>query len=194
MVWHTLNAFDDQGTIVVDVCQQQSPAFPRADGQPTNEQELRQYLTRWTFEVGRSGAAFKSSRLSELVCEYPRFDERRAGRSYRHAYFACDGGAGTGDMHHRGIAHFDHDTGAMSAYHAGPHCSVSEPVFVPVAPNADEGDGYVLSVIFDEDHNRSHLAILDARRVEDGPIARALLDHRVPGGFHGLWRSNESIA
>jgi carotenoid cleavage dioxygenase len=186
MVWHTLNAFNDRNTIGVDVCRQHAAAFPRADGRSNDDHELQQRLTRWTIDR----ETFASSRLSDVVCEYPRFDERRAGLSVRHAYFACAGGPGTGDLFHRGIAHFDHVTRQMAVHHAGPDCSVAEPVFVSKAPDADEGGGYLLSVIFDERRNRSHLAIFDALHVERGPIARAFLDHRVPGGFHGIWREH----
>ena len=31
--------------------------------------------------------------------------------------------------------------------------------------------------------------ILDAENIDAGPLARAMLDHRVPFGFHGNWRS-----
>jgi carotenoid cleavage dioxygenase-like enzyme len=71
---------------------------------------------------------------------------------------------------------------------AGPRRAVAEPVFVPGRESAPEGDGYLLTNVFDEERSASHLAILDASEVERGPIARAHLDHRVPVGFHAIWR------
>ena len=65
----------------------------------------------------------------------------------------------------------------------------AEPVFVPRHRDAREGEGYLLTNVFDEDRNASYLAIFDAEDIERGPIAQAHLDHRVPVGFHGLWRS-----
>ena len=56
-----------------------------------------------------------------------------------------------------------------------------------MADGHGEGDGHVLTVIYDERRNASHLAVLDARTIEAGPVALARLDHRVPMGFHGLW-------
>jgi carotenoid cleavage dioxygenase len=50
-----------------------------------------------------------------------------------------------------------------------------------------EGDGWLLATVFDAARNASHLAILDAQRVEAGPIACARLNHRVPAGFHGTF-------
>jgi carotenoid cleavage dioxygenase len=161
--------------------------FPLADGSPTDPRRATQLLTRWEFDWGKPGS-FTTERLNDERCEYPRIDERRLGSSYRHGYVACIGGPGSDDIFHRGIGHFDHTTGKMRVYAAGPRCAVAEPVFVPRHRDAEEGEGYLLTNVFDEGRNASHLAIFDAEDIERGPIARAHLDHRVPVGFHGLWR------
>jgi carotenoid cleavage dioxygenase len=106
---------------------------------------------------------------------------------------ACIGGPGSDDIFHRGIGHFDHATRHMHIYAAGPRLAVAEPVFVPARRGSREGEGYLLTNVFDEDRNASHLAIFDAEQIENGPIARAHLDHRVPVGFHGYWRA-ESLS
>jgi carotenoid cleavage dioxygenase-like enzyme len=187
MVWHLMNAYNDGNQIVVDVCQQSVPVFPFADGTPTNYASAKQYLTRWKIDFG-GAREFRAEGLTDVVCEYPRFDERRAGLSYRHGYVACEGGPGTDDIFQRGIGHFDHASGTMRIYSAGPRRAVAEPVFVPRSPDSAEGEGYLLTNIFDEECNASHLAIFDAQNIERGPIARAMLDHRVPVGFHASWR------
>jgi carotenoid cleavage dioxygenase len=188
MAWHTLNAFNDGDRVCIDLCEQRAPAFPAADGTAADESSLRQYLTRWTID-GPGSNAFTVTRLSDIVCEYPRIDERRTGLTYRYGYVACAGGPGTGDLFQRALARFDHADGSMTTFHAGPDAAVSEPVFVARPGGSDEADGYVLATVFEERRNASHLAIFDARRIGDGPIARAYLDHRVPLGFHGSWRA-----
>jgi carotenoid cleavage dioxygenase-like enzyme len=187
MAWHSMNAFNDGDRIVVDVCAQDAPMFPFADGSPPDPRRATQLLTRWEFDFGKPGS-FATERLSEERCEYPRIDERRRGHSYRHGYVACLGGPGSGDNFHRGIGHFDHQTREMRIYAAGARCAVAEPVFVPRSHDAREGEGFLLTNIFDQDRNASHLAIFEAERIELGPLARAHLDHRVPVGFHGQWR------
>jgi carotenoid cleavage dioxygenase-like enzyme len=187
MAWHSMNAFNDGDRIVVDVCQQAAAAFPLADGSMPDQSKTSQYLTRWTFDWSKAGG-FEMERLSEVRCEYPRIDDRRTGLNYRHGYLACEGGPGSGDPFHRGIAHFDHLTRRMRTYCAGPRCAVAEPVFVAKSPDAEEGEGYLLTNIFDEQRNTSHLAIFDAGDIERGPVARAHLDHRMPVGFHACWR------
>ncbi len=189
MAWHQMNAFNEHDRIVVDVCQQDVPLFPLADGSPTDPRHATQYLTRWEFDWAGISSRFAVERLSDERCEYPRIDERRIGLSYRHGYVACIGGPGSDDIFHRGIGHFDQATKQMRVYAAGPRCAVAEPVFVPRNRDARDGDGYLLTNIFDEDRNASHLAIFDAEEIERGPIARAHLDHRVPVGFHGLWKA-----
>lgn len=190
MVWHLMNAFNEHDRIVADVCQQEVPVFPFADGSPTDHKEASQYLTRWEFDWAKPGS-FTVERLSDERCEYPRIDERRTGLTYRHGYVACIGGPGSDDIFHRGIGHFDHATRQMRVYSAGPRCAVAEPIFVPKQGSGQEGEGYLLTNIFDEERNASHLAIFDAEQIERGPIARAHLDHRVPVGFHASWRSDE---
>jgi carotenoid cleavage dioxygenase-like enzyme len=190
MVWHPMNAFNEDDRIVIDVCQQDVPLFPFADGSSTDPQHATQRLTRWEIDWTKPGS-FEAVRLSDERCEYPRIDERRTGLSYRHGYVACNGGPGSDDIFHRGIGHFDHSTGQMRTYSAGPRCAVAEPVFLPRNGDAREGEGYLLTNIFDEDRNASHLAIFDAEQIENGPIARAHLDHRVPVGFHGTWKPSD---
>ncbi len=187
MAWHSMNAFNDGDRITVDVCQQAAAAFPLANGSMPDQRKTSQYLTRWTFDWSKAGG-FEMERLSDVRCEYPRIDERRTGRNYRHGYLACEGGPGSGDPFHRGIAHFDHLTRRMRTYSTGPRCAVAEPVFVAKNRDAQEGEGYLLTNIFDEQRNASHLAIFDAEDIERGPVARAHLDHRVPVGFHACWR------
>ena len=191
MAWHSMNAFSKGERIFIDVCQQEAPAFPPAHGPMPDPSSLRQYLTRWTIDRSE-GEEFGMQRLSEVVCEYPRIDERRAGLAYRYGYVACIGGPGTDDMFHRAIGRFDHDTLELQTFHFGDRCAVSEPVFVAKAQSAGEGEGYLLATVFDEARSASHLAVLDAQHVEDGPIARADLDHRVPMGFHGSWRQAQA--
>lgn len=187
MVWHVMNAFQSAGRLVIDLCQQDAAAFPTPDEAPPVQADLRQFLTRWTIDLEGEGPV-AARRLSDVDCEYPRIDERRAGLPYRYGFVAAEGGPGTGDLLHRAIGRFDHVVGEMSLWRAPGGQSVSEPVFAPRPGAEREGDGWVLAVVFDPHRNASHLAVLDAERLADGPIARARLGHRVPAGFHGSFR------
>ena len=58
-----------------------------------------------------------------------------------------------------------------------------EPVFVPRSEK--EGDGYLLTVVYRTNEDRSDVVILDAENIEAEPIAIIKIPHRIPFGFHG---------
>lgn len=187
MAWHMMNAFNERDRIFVDVCPQEAPMFPTADGAPPSEAKAAQFLTRWELDWTKPGHC-AARRLGEKPCEYPRCDERRTARAYRFGYVASFGGPGTGDIFQRGLGRYDHDNESWEFWSAGERAAVAEPVFVPARADAPEGEGFVLTNVFDGTRNTSHLAILDAQAIERGPIARAHLDHHVPVGFHAAWK------
>ncbi len=176
----------EDGRIVLDLCQQAAAAFPTADGAPPNEKSLRQFLTRWTIDAD---GAVETEQLSDLVCEYPRMDDRWTGLKHRFGYFAAEGGPGTGDLCHRAIAVWDGAEGSMSCWRAGPQCAVSEAVFVPRKGSHTEGDGYLLGDALRCPDNTSSVLVFDAMDVVGGPIAHAFLSQRVPAGFHGSFHA-----
>ena len=66
---------------------------------------------------------------------------------------------------------------------------VHEPVFVPRKPTAAEGDGWIVTLVYDQVRNLSDFVVLDTDDISKGPIARAELPVRVPFGFQGSWRN-----
>ena len=89
------------------------------------------------------------------------------------------------------VAHHNFTTGRREQYELPEGDVTGEPVFVPASPDAAEGEGYLLSVVYRARDNRSDLAFFDAQNLPDGPIATAELPHRVPYGFHGNWKYND---
>ena len=63
----------------------------------------------------------------------------------------------------------------------------AEPVFVPSEGANDEDEGYLLSLVYDQETDKSDLIILNAQEVSSGPLAKVHLPQRVPFGFHGDW-------
>ena len=188
-VFHPMNAHTDGDTVVCDVCEcEAAPLFPLPDGTPGDPEKAIPRLTRWTFDMSRNSDDYKSERLSDVACEFPRLDERRAGLSYRYGYVACDTKQQVRVGGFNAIARVDHRTGRMETYDVGPGCATNEPIFVARTDDAAEGDGFLLANVYDDNRKASHLVILDAQNVGAGPIATAYLDHRVPFGFHGNWR------
>ncbi|MFO1013794.1 MAG: carotenoid oxygenase family protein [Caulobacteraceae bacterium] len=188
MAWHVMNAFDADGRVEIDVCLQDAAVFPLADGGASAPQLTVQRLARWTFDWD-GPRRFEARAMGPLPCEYPRIDERRTGRPYRHGFLAAEGGPGTSDLFHRAIARFDRETGAFDVWRAL-HSAVGEPVFAARPGSAAEGDGWLLAVVYDEETRLSHLAVFEALDVAAGPVARVHAGVRIPMGFHGCWRDN----
>jgi carotenoid cleavage dioxygenase len=180
-VFHPMNARDDGDRVVLEVCRYaRLPLFEGADTHGL--EDLSAKLTRWTLDLTGGGA--KEERLDEVACEFPRFDERRAGLSYRHGYAAGirEGGEGVDT-----IFHWDLATGKRKDHVVPAPDVVGEPVFVPRDAGAGEGDGFLLVVVYRGEQKRSDLLVLDAQNVDRPPLATVMLSHRVPFGFHGNW-------
>jgi carotenoid cleavage dioxygenase len=145
-------------------------------------------LVRWTFDLAGTSNTIKRETLDDLAGEFPRFDERRAGLSYRHGWFA--GITRRVDtIRFDTISHIDHTTGKRSDYVFPMGDSPGEPIFVPRSADAPEGDGWLVAVVYRGAEDRSDFVVYDAQDVAAGPIATAKVPRRVPFGFHGNWRS-----
>jgi carotenoid cleavage dioxygenase-like enzyme len=167
-----------------------APLFPAPDGRPASGEPPAATLVRWTFDPTGPTDGFTERPLDERPGEFPRLDERFTGLPYRHGWFQAGEitNAGRGRDARDGLAHIDHASGAVRTWMPAEGDRCGEPVFVPRAADAAEGDGFVLSVIFRAATQCSDLAVFDAQQLADGPIALAHLSHRVPAGFHGNWR------
>ena len=62
-----------------------------------------------------------------------------------------------------------------------------EAVFVPRPGRGGEDDGYLAIFAFDPVNRTSDFVLLDAARIEAGPVAVVRLPQRVPHGLHGSW-------
>jgi all-trans-8'-apo-beta-carotenal 15,15'-oxygenase len=85
------------------------------------------------------------------------------------------------------ILKHDVETGRVQRYVPGVDHYPSESVFVPREGGTDEDDGWLLMLVLDAGSNTSRLEVLDAARLDAGPIARCHFEQAIPFGFHGLW-------
>ena len=191
-VFHPMNHFETaDGKIVVDVMKYDvAPLFPLPDGKPSSDGVPPARLFRWTFDLSGRSNTFREEQLDDRAGEFPRFDERFCMSDYRHGWIVAANVADprVGDPRTNGLIHYDLKTGKSAAWNANPEDRVGEPVFVPRAPDAPEGDGWVLSVVYRAAERTSDLAVFEATDLARGPVALAHLSSRVPAGFHGNWR------
>jgi carotenoid cleavage dioxygenase-like enzyme len=136
-VFHPMNAWEEGDTIFADVMEYPiAPLFPNADGSMPERASAR--LVRWTFDLAGASDTIKREPLDDLPGEFPRFDERRAGSSYRQGWFAGRA-SGREDRAFDCIAHVDLKTGKRTTYGFAPGDAPGEPVFVPRSADAPGG-------------------------------------------------------
>ncbi len=187
-MFHPMNAHTNGNIVTAEVCEfEEAPLFPTPDGKPGDPAKAIPRLTRWTFDMAGNTSSYKSERLHDISCEFPRLDERRTGLDYRYGYMACDTNPEWKVGGFDSIGRFDHHTGNLELYPVGEGCATNEPIFVPKSDSSAEGEGFLLANIYDANRDGTHLVILDAQDVAAGPLAKAYLEHRVPFGFHGNW-------
>lgn len=186
-VFHPMNAWDDGERIFADVMRYpRAPLFPDADGTDHDPRGASATLWRWEIDTAANTDVYTETQLDDLGGEFPRFDERFSGKEYRFGYFAFnDRPWNTPPATFNGIAALDLAQGRRQAWHCPAGDQVGEPVFVPRSPDAPEGDGHVLAVIYRAESRTSDLLCFNAQEIAAGPVGMAHLSTRVPFGFHG---------
>lgn len=184
-VFHPANAYEQGGFIHCDMMEYPSaPLFPNPDGSRRAPAAAR--MVHWSINLSEPCARVVRAPVSDLAGEFPRFDERFAGLRYRHCWHAANVGQSE-VLLFDSLAHLDMQTGRQTLRQFANGDSVGEPVFVPRAAEAPEGDGWVLAVVHRARENRSDLLILDAQDIAAEPQAVLELPCRIPAGFHGSW-------
>ena len=180
-VYHPANAVDlDDGRFQVDVVRH--PSTFRSDLSGPNEGDS--VLVRWL--VDPSSGKVHQQQLDDLVVEFPRFDDRLAGRPYSYVYASNLSIGAKSDEHADGaVVRYDLATGTRESWNPGGASRAGEFVFVPRDGSASEDDGWLIGLIHDE--TTSRLAILAADDVSSGPVGTVEIPARIPLGFHGNW-------
>jgi carotenoid cleavage oxygenase len=192
-VYHPLNAYDDGGNVVIDL-----PVHPRAFANDAlDPAEGEPSLQRWTIDASAGKVATET--IDERGQEFPRADERLAGRRHRYGYALSSASiedlGGLAGVDAPGSQLYKHDLVAGTTHtHAFPAGqTASEFVFVPAGPSAGEDEGWLLGYVYDAPRGASDLVILDAHDFGSEPVARVHLPVRVPQGFHGNWIPDRAV-
>jgi carotenoid cleavage dioxygenase-like enzyme len=194
-VYHSINAWEDGDEVVMVGCRVMNP-IPPPD--PTDgplaammaNLRMNARLHEWRFNL-KTGAT-RETPLDDRNTEFPSMNAALQGRQSRYSYNVSIAPERT--LLFDGLVKYDLKTGATQSHTFGPGRYGSEAPFAARLNARDEDDGYLLSFVHDERTGRSELAILDAKNVDRGPVARVLLPQRVPHGFHACWVPAERLA
>lgn len=180
--FHHVNAHEDGGDLIVDVCTFEDPSIIDAlylDRLRGEERRLPMPVVR-RYRLGVDSGSVSHAPLSDVALELPRIDyTRRNTRPYRYVY-----GIGQERRWLDRIVKLDIAEGTTSVWERE-GCFPGEPVFVRDPDGGDEDDGVLLSVTLDADHGTSFLLVLDAHDLSE--LARAGVPHHIPFSFHGQY-------
>jgi carotenoid cleavage dioxygenase len=190
-VFHTLNAWENGDIIELYTCCSDNIDLNllMSTGDVTFMPDSRPNLHHMTFNM-KTGETTK-----ELICpeginiEFPRINESYLGVQSRYGYLA------NFDLNHSfkmpSVVKVDitkrGNECIIGEYEYGSNCFGGEPVFVPKKAERaklDEDDGYLLTLVYDEQRSKSYLEVIDAKTMSSDPLARIHIPERVPYGFH----------
>lgn len=196
-VLHWVNAYEEGDEVILDGYFQEEPTpGPRGDAPPgfehmmafLDEYSFRPKLHRWRFDL-RTGNT-REERLDDRIMEFGMINGRHGGRKYRYAYSTI---AEPGWFLFKGFTRTDVKTGKTSEFVLGPNRFASEAPFAPRIGASEEDDGYLVSFITDENTGTSECILLDARHLEDGPVCRIALPHKLCSGTHACWAGRDRM-
>ena len=196
-VLHWMNAWEEGDELVLDGYFQENPQPPPLAGYPkglgrlmayVDEHSFKSKLHRWRFNL-KDGST-KEERLDDRVLEFGTFNQTYAGLPTRYLYSTF---TEPGWFLFAGIVKHDYATGRSWTLPFGPGRYGSEAPFAPRVDAKAEDDGYLVSFVTDMNENRSECIVVDAANIEDGPVCRILLPHRISSGTHATWASRQQI-
>lgn len=192
-MWHTANAFErSDKELVLDWIGYDDPYHfvgAGAEWETVMQDELRPSgapgVLRRTVLNLQTGTQH-SQRFEDLDDqEFPYIAPSKVGQPYRYTYLVHE--PGTSAVLYQAVAKVDLETGRSTSFDFGPGRIPLEPVFVPNPEGRAEDDGWLLVEVANADTGRATLCVLDARCIQDGPIASVILNHHIPMRFHGRW-------
>ncbi|MBW2707169.1 MAG: carotenoid oxygenase family protein [Deltaproteobacteria bacterium] len=195
--WHTINAYEADDEIIADFIGYQNPDHIIGDdpalfaimsgrkGQYSYPGEIRRYV----INTARKTIHFEI--LDDGNYEFPAINLDHQCQRYRFGYFAKKQDR---ELFFTGITRVDMKTLRSESFDFGQATYCSEPVFVPkpgfkYSADTKAESGWLLTEVYDGGKHKTLLAIFEAERIADGPVAQAYLDDALPLGFHGYWHS-----
>lgn len=183
--FHHVNAYDEDGSVVVDLCAYDDASviesfYLHRLSEP-DVQIPPGTLRRLRVPLSGPDERLHPETLSATGIELPSIDYARRNTSPELRYVYGVGVRGDRGFYDR-LVKIDVETRSTVTWdEAG--CYPGEGVFVGRPDRVEEDDGVVLSVVLDAERGTSFLLVLDAASFTE--IARAELPHPVLLGYHG---------
>jgi all-trans-8'-apo-beta-carotenal 15,15'-oxygenase len=185
-IYHFADAYEHRGEVVVraarhaDIEEMRSPMAAemrgeRGAGSNTDLVSLR-------LDLKGNRARWETHGVSGV--EFPTFDSRTPGDRAAQLFAPASVEPVTAP-YFNAIASIDSRTDRVYVHRYGADIMAEEHRFVPRPGSGKPGDGWLVGTLLDFKNGRSGVAVLDAARVPDGPLAIAWVPYTLPLGFHG---------
>jgi all-trans-8'-apo-beta-carotenal 15,15'-oxygenase len=186
-VFHHANAYEEGDTLVIDsICYENFPTIdPEMDFREVDFESLPEGQL-WRFKVNLTRETIEREVITARCCEFPTLNPQNMGRPYQHVVIGTTHES-MGNAPLQALMKLDLYSGTKSIWSAAPQGFVGEPLFVPKPNETAEDAGWILSLVYDAEHHRTDVVILDAQAFERGAIARLHLTHHIPYGLHGCF-------
>ncbi|KAM5376886.1 hypothetical protein ACJZ2D_005230 [Fusarium nematophilum] len=200
MAIHSGASWEEDGKIYFDASVASHNAFsflPCRHGKNPDPSDIAVNYVKWCIDPKNDSDVMPDPEvLLDVPCEFPRIDERFLTSKTRFTFLDCfKPNAGNEAQLYQGlnaIARLDYQTGEVEYFVPGPHCLVQEPCFSPRHPDAEEGDGFLITMIDNMEYNRNEVIIQDTRDFQS-VAARIILPFRLRSAVHGNWVDAERI-
>ncbi len=186
-IYHFADAYEHRGEVVVraarhrDIEEARAPmaeAMRGERGKPSSDTEL----VSLRLDLARNRARWETQGVSGF--EFPTFDIRTPGNQPA-LLFAPASVKPVNAPFFNAISSIDTRADRVHVHHYGADVMAEEHLFVPRPGSTKPGDGWLVGTLLDFGRGRSGVAVLDAARVKEGPLAIAWVPYTVPLGFHG---------
>ena len=187
-IYHYGNGWESaDGTIRFDACWYDDPSLTTETlrGVMRGEHRAGTAAKAAMIEIAPGAGEGRLAR-SALSVEFPAIDRRFATRRNRFVYAVGRQTAPAAGLENlSAVLRHDVESGAVQSFDYGPGVIAEEHLFVPKPGAGGEGAGWLIGTSLDTGRGRTRIAVLDAERLGDGPLAVASLPYAMPIGFHG---------
>jgi len=188
--WHFSNGYvDADGNVIVDLVRYQDfQTNQYLQEVSTGKTHTAAKGTLWRLRLDpQSGQLLETAELLDRGCEFPVVHPGEVGQPSRFTYLSLHRPEVDVSQELFGaIARYDHQTDTFTAANLSENFYPSEPIYAPDAANPTQG--WVLTVVFDGNQERSEVWVFEGDRLDEPPVCRLALPGVIPLSFHGTWK------
>lgn len=188
-LYHIANAFEEGDEVVLEACRNKVLDILGEHKVPAEEQYGHYY--QWRFNL-KTGTVIEKQ-LDDSATEFPIINTQFNGVKNRYSYMLKLQENKRLLPFFEGLNYFDRETGETKTHYFGESRFGGEFSFAPKLNAKEENDGYLIGFVWDEVKQRSECLVLDAKNLDKEPLARIIMNSRVPFGFHALWVPEDEI-